>query len=250
MKKLISILIVIFLIIYVLVEFIGDSIIKSSLEGNLSNSLKRETTINDLSIGYLSGKAEIKDLKISNKEFPGILLEIKNASAKLSTRSIFSNKIEIDEIILDGIDLNYYFNLNRNLKVEDNVKSIQENLKKSDKKASSSKEFIIKKLDLKNFNISANSDELNINQQISLKDMSFDNVGNTEDSKNYKTVLKDLFDKAFKSVKNKVLSGNISNSLDKIKNIDEQKIKEKIKKEIDANKDKVKNKLKKLFDND
>ncbi len=250
MKKLISILIVIFLIIYVLVEFIGDSIIKSSLESNLSNSLKRETTINDLSIGYLSGKAEIKDLKISNKEFPGILLEIKNASAKLSTRSIFSNKIEIDEIILDGIDLNYYFNLNRNLKVEDNVKSIQENLKKSDKKASSSKEFIIKKLDLKNFNISANSDELNINQQISLKDMSFDNVGNTEDSKNYKTVLKDLFDKAFKSVKNKVLSGNISNSLDKIKNIDEQKIKEKIKKEIDANKDKVKNKLKKLFDND
>ena len=250
MKKLISILIVIFLIIYVLVEFIGDSIIKSSLESNLSNSLKRETTINDLSIGYLSGKAEIKDLKISNKEFPGILLEIKNASAKLSTRSIFSNKIEIDEIILDGIDLNYYFNLNRNLKVEDNVKSIQENLKKSDKKASSSKEFIIKKLDLKNFNISANSDELNINQQISLKDMSFDNVGNTEDSKNYKTVLKDLFDKAFKSVKNKVLSGNISNSLDNIKNIDEQKIKEKIKKEIDANKDKVKNKLKKLFDND
>ena len=250
MKKLISILIVIFLIIYVLVEFIGDSIIKSSLEGNLSNSLKRETTINDLSIGYLSGKAEIKDLKISNKEFPGILLEIKNASAKLSTRSIFSNKIEIDEIILDGIDLNYYFNLNRNLKVEDNVKSIQENLKKSDKKASSSKEFIIKKLDLKNFNISANSDDLNFNQQISLKDMSFDNVGNTEDSKNYKTVLKDLFDKAFKSVKNKALSGNISNSLDKIKNIDEQKIKEKIKKEIDANKDKVKNKLKKLFDND
>ena len=250
MKKLISILIVIFLIIYVLVEFIGDSIIKSSLESNLSNSLKRETTINDLSIGYLSGKAEIKDLKISNKEFPGILLEIKNASAKLSTTSIFSNRIEIDEIILDGIDLNYYFNLNRNLKVEDNVKSIQENLKKSDKKASSSKEFIIKKLDLKNFNISANSDELNINQQISLKDMSFDNVGNTEDSKNYKTVLKDLFDKAFKSVKNKALSGNISNSLDKIKNIDEQKIKEKIKKEIVENKDKVKNKLKKLFNND
>ena len=250
MKKLISILIIIFLIIYILVEFIGDSIIKSSLESNLSNSLKRETKIDDLSIGYLSGKAEIKNLKISNKDFPGILLEIKNVSAKLSTTSIFSNKIEIDEIILDGIDLNYFFNLNRNLKVEDNVKSIQENLNKSDKKASSSKEFIVKKLDLKNFKISANSKNLNFNQQISLKDMSFNNVGNTEDSKNYKTVLKDLFDKAFKSVKNKVLSGNMSNSLDKIKNIDEQKIKEKIKKEIDANKDKVKNKLKKLFNND
>lgn len=250
MKKLISILIIIFLIIYVLVEFIGDSIIKSSLESNLSNSLKRETKIDDLSIGYLSGKAEIKNLKISNKDLPGILLEIKNASAKLSTTSIFSNRIEIDEIILDGIDLNYYFNLNKNLKVEDNVKSIKENLNKSDKKASSSKEFIVKKLDLNNFKITANSENLNFNQQISLKDMSFNNVGNTEDSKNYKTVLKDLFDKALKSVKNKALSGDFSNSLDKIKNIDEQKIKEKIKKEIDANKDKVKNKLKKLFNND
>ena len=250
MKKLFSILIIIFLIIYVLVEFIGDSIIKSSLESNLSNSLKRETKIDDLSIGYLSGKAEIKNLKISNKDFPGILLEIKNASAKLSTTSIFSNRIEIDEIILDGIDLNYYFNLNKNLKVEDNVKSIKENLNKSDKKASSSKEFIVKKLDLNNFKITANSENLNFNQQISLKDMSFNNVGNTEESKNYKTVLKDLFDKALKSVKNKALSSDVSNSLDKIKNIDEQKIKEKIKKEIDANKDKVKNKLKKLFNND
>ena len=250
MKKLISILIIIFLIIYVLVEFIGDSIIKSSLESNLSNSLKRETKIDDLSIGYLSGKAEIKNLKISNKDFPGILLEIKNASAKLSTTSIFSNRIEIDEIILDGIDLNYYFNLNKNLKVEDNVKSIKENLNKSDKKASSSKEFIVKKLDLNNFKITANSENLNFNQQISLKDMSFNNVGNTEDSKNYKTVLKDLFEKALKSVKNKALSSDVNNSLDKIKNIDEQKIKEKIKKEIDANKDKVKNKLKKLFNND
>ena len=250
MKKLISVLIIIFLIIYVLVEFIGDSIIKSSLESNLSNSLKRETKIDDLSIWYLSGKAKIKNLKISNKDFPGILLEIKNASAKLSTTSIFSNKIEIDEIILDGIDLNYYFNLNKNLKVEDNVKSIKENLNKSDKKASSSKEFIVKKLDLNKFKITANSENLNFNQQISLKDMSFNNVGNTEDSKNYKTVLKDLFDKALKSVKNKALSSDVSNSLDKIKNIDEQKIKEKIKKEIDANKDKVKNKLKKLFNND
>ena len=144
MKKLISILIIIFLIIYVLVEFIGDSIIKSSLESNLSNSLKRETKIDDLSIGYLSGKAEIKNLKISNKDFPGILLEIKNASAKLSTTSIFGDKIEIDEFILDGIDLNYFFNLNKNLKVEDNVKSIQENLNKSDKRLQALRNLLLK----------------------------------------------------------------------------------------------------------
>ena len=105
----------------------------------------------------------------------------------------------------------------------------------------------LKKLDVKNIKISANSEKLNISQQISLKDMSFENIGNTKDSKDYKTVLKDTFDKAFKSVKNKVLSGNVGNTLDKIKDIDEEKIKEKIKKELYENKDKVKDKLKKLL---
>ena len=250
MKKLLSILIVLILIIYVLVEFVGDSIVKGSLESNLSNSLGREIKIDSLSIGYLGGKASIKNLQVQNKEFPGKLLTIQNASAKLNTSSIFSDKIEIDQIILDGIDLNYYFNVNKSLKVNDNVKSIKENLNKGDSNNSSSKEFIIKKLDVKNIKISANSEKLNINQQISLKDMSFENIGNTKDSKDYKTVLKDTFDKAFKSVKNKVLSGNVGNTLDKIKSIDEEKIKEKIKKELYENKDKVKDKLKKLLKKD
>ena len=246
MKKLLSILIVLILIIYVLVEFVGDSIVKGSLESNLSNSLGREIKIDNLSIGYLGGKANIKNLQIQNKEFAGKLLTIQNVSAKLNTSSIFSDKIEIDQITLDGINLNYYFNVNKSLKVNDNVKSLKENLNKGSSN-SSSKEFIIKKLDVKNIKISANSEKLNINQQISLKDMSFENIGNTKDSKDYKTVLKDTFDKAFKSVKNKVLSGNVSNTLDKIKSIDEEKIKEKIKKELYENKDKVKDKLKKLL---
>ena len=247
MKKLISILIFLILIIYILVEFVGDSIVKGSLESNLSNSLGREIKIDDLSIKYLSGKAEIENLQVMNKEFPGKLLKINNAFAKLNTSSIFSDKIEIDQITLDGLDLNYYFNVNKSLKVKDNVKSLKDTLNKENSSGSSTKEFIIKKLDVKNIKISANSDELNINQQISLKDMSFENVGNTKDSKDYKTVLKDTFDKAFKSIKNKVLSGNAGNTLDKIKNIDEEKIKEKIKKKLYENKDKVKDKLKKLF---
>ena len=247
MKKIISILIFLILIIYILVEFVGDSIVKESLESNLSNSLEREIKIDDLSIRYLSGKAEIENLQVMNKEFPGKLLKINNVFAKLNTSSIFSDKIEIDQITLVGLDLNYYFNVNKSLKVKDNVKSLKDTLNKESSSGSSTKEFIIKKLDVKNIKISANSEELNINQQISLKDMSFENVGNTKDSKDYKTVLKDTFDKAFKSIKNKVLSGNAGNTLDKIKNIDEEKIKEKIKKKLYENKDKVKDKLKKLL---
>ena len=75
----------------------------------------------------------------------------------------------------------------------------------------------------------------------------FENVGNTKDSKSYKTVIKETMDDIFKNVKNKVLSSNIGNNLDKIKNIDQDKVKEKVKKELLKNKDKVKDKLKKLL---
>ena len=218
------------------------------MESNLSNTLGTDVKIQSLEVKYLGGGAEIEKLEIQNKNFPGKLLIIDEVFAKLNTSSIFSDKIEIDQIIIDGININYFFTLNKSLKVEDNVKPLKENISKSNNSSSSSsKEFIIKELDIKNVKISANSEKLNINQQISLKDMSFENVGNTKDSKDYKTILKDIFNKAVKSAKNKVLSGNSGNAIDKLKNIDENKIKEKIKEEINQTKDKVKDKLKKLL---
>ena len=248
MKKVFSIIILISVLIYFLVEFVGDGIIKRSLESNLSTTLGTDVKIQSLEVNYLGGGAEIEKLEIQNKNFPGKLLIIDEVFAKLNTSSIFSDKIEIDQIIIDGININYFFTLNKSLKVEDNVKSLKENISKgNNSSSSSSKEFIIKKLDIKNVKISANSEKLNINQQISLKDMSFENVGNTKDSKDYKTILKDIFNKAVKSAKNKVLSGNSGNAIDKLKNIDENKIKEKIKEEINQTKDKVKDKLKKLL---
>ena len=248
MKKVFSIIILISVLIYFLVEFVGDGIIKRSLESNLSTTLGTDVKIQSLEVKYLGGGAEIEKLEIQNKNYPGKLLIIDKVFAKLNASSIFSDKIEIDQITIDGININYFFTLNKSLKVEDNVKPLKETISKgNNSSSSSSKEFIIKKLDIKNAKISANSEKLNINQQISLKDMSFENVGNTKDSKDYKIILKDIFNKAIKSAKNKVLSGNTGNAIDKLKNIDENKIKEKIKEEINQTKDKVKEKLKKLL---
>ena len=95
--------------------------------------------------------------------------------------------------------------------------------------------------------VTANSEKLNLNKKISVKDLDFENVGNTKNSKSYKTVIKETVDDIFKNVKSKVLSSNIGNNLDKIKNIDQDKVKEKVKKELLKNKDKVKDKLKKLL---
>jgi hypothetical protein len=247
MKKIISVLVILILAVYVLVEFVGDSIIKGSLESNITNTLDRKTTIGDLNISYLSGSAEIEDLKIQNKDFPGHLILLKKASAKLNTSSIFSDKIEIDEILIDGVNLSYYFIVNNKMKINDNVKSLQKTLNKESSASSSSKKFVIKNLKLNNIIISAKSEKLNLDKSINFENLGFKNIGNTKDSKDYKTVLKETINKAMKDMKNKVLRGNVGNALNKVKNIDQDKIKEKIKKELFQNKDKVKNKLKKLL---
>ncbi|MBT7529124.1 MAG: hypothetical protein HN660_06530 [Flavobacteriaceae bacterium] len=247
MKKIISVLVILILAVYVLVEFVGDSIIKGSLESNITNTLDRKTTIGDLNISYLSGSAEIEDLKIQNKDFPGHLILLKKASAKLNTSSIFSDKIEIDEILINGVNLSYYFIVNNKMKINDNVKSLQKTLNKESSASSSSKKFVIKNLKLNNIIISAKSEKLNLDKSINFENLEFKNIGNTKDSKDYKTVLKETINKATKDMKNKVLRGNVGNALNKVKNIDQDKIKEKIKKELFQNKDKVKNKLKKLL---
>ena len=247
MKKIISVLVILILAVYVLVEFVGDSIIKGSLESNITNTLDRKTTIGDLNISYLSGSAEIEDLKIQNKDFPGHLILLKKASAKLNTSSIFSDKIEIDEILINGVNLSYYFIVNNKMKINDNVKSLQKKLNKESSASSSSKKFVIKNLKLNNIIISAKSEKLNLDKSINFENLEFKNIGNTKDSKDYKTVLKETINKAMKDMKNKVLRGNVGNALNKVKNIDQDKIKEKIKKELFQNKDKVKNKLKKLL---
>ena len=162
---------------------------------------------------------------------------------KLNTSSIFSNNIEIESVILDGIKLNYYFNIEYTM-VNDNVRSLEETLKSGSGKSTSNKYFNIKKLNAKNIILSVNSDEPKINKNISLKNLEFENIGNTPNSKNYKTVLRDFAKQTIKTVKKKILSGNLQN---KLKNIDENKIKEKIKKELDKNKNMLKNKLKKLL---
>ena len=232
MKKIVSVLIFLIIIIYVLVEFVGDNIIKGSLESNIATTLDRQTTIGNLNINYLSGSAEIEDLKIQNKDFPGYLILLKNASAKLNTSSIFADKIEIDEILINGVNLSYYFVVNNKMKINDNIKSLQKTLNKGSSTSSSSKKFIIKNLKLDNIVISAKSEKLNLDKSINFENLEFKNIGNTKDSKDYKTVLKETINKVMKDMKNKVLSGKASNALNKVKNIDQDKIKEKIKKEL------------------
>lgn len=246
MKKILFFVLFLVISIFILSEFVGDNVIKGVLEKNISSSIDRKTEINDLKISYLKGEAVIKKISVNNKNFPNQLLTIDNAFIKLKSSSIFSNIVEISSVELDGIEFNYYFNLKK-AKINDNVKSLNKSIDSNDNESSSSKQFNIEKLNIKNIALSVNSPDLKISQTVSLKNMEFNNVGNTQKSKSYKTIIKDFSKDAAETVKKKFLKSNVKEKIDKLKDINEEKVKDKIKKGLEKNKDKLKDKLKKLI---
>ena len=164
MKKLIS-LIVVILIFYGISEIIGDKLIKGIVEDNISNSLDRETKIESLKINYLKGEAVARNIKLNNKNFSGDLLFIKEVYIKLKSSTIFSDNIEIENIDLKDMNLNYFFNL-KDAKVNDNVRSLNKTLKEGSDKSTSTKYFNIEKLTVQNINLSVNSPELKVKKNL------------------------------------------------------------------------------------
>ena len=245
MKKIILFITILIITIYVLSEFAGDRFIKKILESNISNSLDRDTEIGNLKINYLKGEAIAKNIKLNNKNFSKDLLNIDNVYIKLDTASIFSNIIKIDTVDIEGLSINYFFELKiKGLKdykdVDDNVKSLDKTMIEGSTNSTSSKQFNINKLNIRKTNLSINNPELKINDQISLKDMQFNNIGNTKNSNDYKKVIREVLKMIVDVVKTKIITGKLLEKVDMIKKLNKENIKDKIK-------DKLKDKLKKLI---
>ena len=246
MKKIILFLTFLTIVIYCLSEFVGDRIIKQIVESNISNSLDRDTKIGDLKINYLKGEAIVKDIKLNNKKFSEELLSIDDVYIKLYSRSIFGNNIKIDKVDIEGLSLNYFFKLkvkglNDYRNIDDNIKSLDKTMIEGSGKSSSSKLFNIDQLNIKKITLSVNNPDLKISDQISLKDMKFENIGNTKNSKDYKKVIREVIQKIVNTVRTKITFGKLSEKLEAIKDLNKDKIKNKIK-------DKLKNKLQNLID--
>ena len=236
MKKFLISLLIIVSSTYFLVEFIGDRLIKNILQKNISSALNRDVLIKKLNINYLSGEARGKDISLLNKKFDGYLLKIDSIVVDLDAFSIFSNDIIINNVLLKNIKVNYYFNFSEQI-ISDNVRSLKEDLENKNTYSRSNKYFNIKNLDAKNISLSAFSPHLNIEKTIRLDDMNFNNIGNTNESRNYKDTLKDVFIDSTEIVKEKIFNENF---LEKLENFDSNQLEDKVK-------DKLKDKLKKLF---
>ena len=236
MKKFLFTLLIIVFSIYFLVELIGDRLIKNILERNISSTLNRDVSIEKLNINYLSGEASGKDISLLNKKFDGYLLKIDSIVVDLDAFSIFSNDIIINNVLLENIKVNYFFNFSEQI-ISDNVRSLKEDLENKNTYSKSNKYFNIKNLDAKNISLSASSPNLNIEKTIRLDDMNFNNIGNTSESKDYKDILKDVFIDTTEIIKEKIFNDNF---LERLENFDPNQLEDKVK-------DKLKNKLKKLI---
>ena len=236
MKKFLISILIIVSSTYFLVEFIGDKLIKNILQKNISSTLNRDVSIEKLNINYLSGEARGKDISLLNKKFDGYLLKIDSIVVDLDAFSIFSNDIIINNVLLENIKVNYYFNFSEQI-ISDNVRSLREDLENKNTYSRSNKYFNIKNLDAKNISLSASSPNLNIEKTIRLDDMNFYNIGNTSESRDYKDILKDIFIDTSEIIKDKIFNENF---LEKLENFDSNQLEDKVK-------DKLKNKLKKLF---
>ena len=236
MKKFLSIIIILPICFYLFIEFIGDRFIKNILQNNISSSLNREVSIKKLNIDYLSGEADAKGIKLLNKKFEGYLVNIESVKVNLDAFSIFSNNIIINDVLLKNISVNYYFDYAEQ-KIIDNVRSLQDDLTYRTSSSESNKYFNIQNLDVKNISLSILSPDFNIDKTFSLKDMSFNNIGNTKKSNDYKDTLKKVFNETVDTIKEKIINNNF---LDKIQNFNTEDLEDKVK-------DKLKNKLKKLI---
>ena len=230
MKKFLIFIFSLSIISIIFVIFFSDTIIKKTFESILSNNLNRSVKIDDFDVGYLSGEVNLKQIEIDNKDFPGKLLVVERAFAKLDALSFYEDVIVIDNVVLDGISVNYFFDITN--RARSNFTSLKRTLESKTRspRNSDDKKFLIKQLDIKNIDVSASSTELNLNQTVKLSDLKFENLGNTEESKNYKTIVRETLEKAYNEIKDKLASGAI----------DQDVIKDKIK-------DKLKNKFKKLL---
>lgn len=243
MKKFFSLTAVLGILFFVLIEFLGDKLIKNILENNISSSLNRNVEIEKLNIDYLSGKASAKNITLLNKKFDGYLIGIDSINVNLDTYSIFSNNILINDVLLNNIKLNYYFNFS-DQKINDNLKSLQKDLKYENTNSESNKYFNIRNLEAKNISLSVLSPELNVEKTFAISDIKLNDIGNTKNSNDYKDALKKIFNDTVDNVKNKVLNDNF---LDKLYELDTDLMEEKIKEKLNLNKDKIKNKLKGLI---
>jgi uncharacterized protein involved in outer membrane biogenesis len=241
-KKKIIILSVVFLsIVFLILDFLSyrvDKIVKNLIIDQGNQALGQQVSVGKIDTSILGSSIKISNIEIKNLDgFKNKnIIQIKNIDANFVLTSLFKDTIVIKDINIDGATL-YYEVLINNKEVKDNVSSFKPALKnpagsstkeievskESESKNQSkkkNKEFLINQLTINNAKINASSEFLDINKDITLNKMSFNNVGTAEKSTKFKEVLQMVFANVLLNINNEVIQGDLKNKIkDKVKNL-------------------------------
>ena len=241
-KKKIIILSVVFLsIVFLILDFLSyrvDKIVKNLIIDQGNQALGQQVSVGKIDTSILGSSIKISNIEIKNLDgFKNKnIIQIKNINANFILTSLFKDTIVIKDINIDGATL-YYEVLINNKEVKENVSSFKPALKnsagsltkeievskESESKNQSKKKnkgFLINQLTINNTKINASSEFLDINKDITLNKMSFNNVGTAEKSTKFKEVIQMVFANVLLNINNEVIQGDLKNKIkDKVKNL-------------------------------
>jgi uncharacterized protein involved in outer membrane biogenesis len=241
-KKKIIILSVVFLsIVFLIIDFLSyrvDKIVKNLIIDQGNQALGQQVSIGKIDTSILGSSIKISNIEIKNLDgFKNKnIIQIKNINANFVLSSLFKDTIVIKDINVDGATLFYEVLIN-NKEVKDNVSSFKPALKNpsgasakeieaskelesKNQSKKKNKEFLINQLTINNSKINASSEFLDINKDITLNKMSFNNVGTAEKSTKFKEVLQMVFANVLLNINNEVIQSDLKNKIkDKVKSL-------------------------------
>jgi len=241
-KKKIIVLSVVFLsIVFLILDFLSyrvDKIVKNLIIDQGNQALGQQVSVGKIDTSILGSSIKINNIEIKNLDgFKNKnIIQIKNIDANFVLTSLFKGTIIIKDINIDGATL-YYEVLINNKEVKDNVSSfkpalknpagssakeieVSKELESKNQSKKKNKDFLINQLTINNTKINASSEFLDINKDITLNKMSFNNVGTAEKSTKFKEVLQMVFANVLLNINNEVIQGDLKNKIkDKVKNL-------------------------------
>ena len=234
-KKKIIILSVVFLsLTFLILDFLSyrvDKIVKNLIIVQGNQTLGQQISVGKIDASILGSSIKISNIEIKNLDgFKNKnIIQIKNINANFVLTSLFKDTIVIKDINIDGATL-YYELLINNKEVKDNVSSFKPALKNAsvasakeieaskeleskNQSKKKNKEFLINQLTINNTKINVSSEFLDINKDINLNKMSFNNVGTAEKSTKFKEVLQMVFANVLLNINNEVIQGDLKNKI-------------------------------------
>ena len=231
-KKIIISSLIVAGLFFLVLDFLSykvNKIVKDLLINKGKESLCQQVTIGNIDTSILGSTIKISNIEIKNLEgFKNKnIIQIKNINTDFDFKSVFTNNIVVNSVNIEGANLYYELILDKK-DIKDNVTAFKACQKNDDKKGDDkpqpksdqiskkvNKTFVVKQLVLNNTLLKVSSEFLDINKDINLNKMSFNNVGNSETANKFKDVLKMIFDNVLLSINNEIVQGDLK---EKIKN--------------------------------